>query len=120
MMREFTCIMCPNGCEIQVSWEGDRVGEIVGAACPKGREYAAQELTAPKRNIATSVLVEGGALPLASVRLTAPIPREAIFPALREIQNIVLKAPVKAGTVVIQRLLGYESDVVVTRDCDQA
>lgn len=120
MMKEFTCIMCPNGCEIQAQWEEGAVGKIMGAACPKGREYVTQELTAPRRNIATSVLVEGGALPLVSVRLTAPIPKEAIFPALQEIQKVVLKAPVKAGTVVIRHLLGYDSDVVATRDCDRA
>lgn len=54
MMREFTCIICPNGCEIQV-----RQSSITGAACPRGEEYVRQELTDPRRNIATSVLVEG-------------------------------------------------------------
>lgn len=130
MLREFTCIICPNGCEIQVQMEegvrkgtlGEEQGKspvvcsITGAACPRGEEYVRQELTDPRRNIATSVLVEGGELPLASVRLTSPIPKGMIFKAMEEIKKIHLKAPVQAGTVVIHQLLGQETDVIVTRD----
>ena len=78
MTREFTCIICPNGCEISADYEIQADQSVVihsleGATCKRGAEYVKQELTDPKRNIATSVLVEGGELPLASVRLTAPI-----------------------------------------------
>ena len=77
MTREFTCIICPNGCEISADYEIQADQSVVirsleGATCKRGAEYVKQELTDPKRNIATSVLVEGGELPLASVRLTAP------------------------------------------------
>lgn len=126
MLRTFTCIICPNGCEIQVNFEekAAKVSPVIlsieGAACPRGEEYVRQELTDPKRNIATSVLVEGGVLPLASVRLTNPIPKEMIFRAMEEIKKIHLKAPVQAGTVVIYQLLGQEADVIVTRDVEAA
>ena len=70
MTRSFTCIICPNGCEITAEYEGDTVYAVRGATCPKGDAYVRQELTDPQRNIATSVLVEGGELPLASVRLS--------------------------------------------------
>ena len=119
-MKELICIMCPNGCSLQVEWDGTNIGEVTGALCPRGKEYAKQELTAPKRNIATSVRVVGGDLPLVSVRLTAPIPKEDIFRAVQEIQKLTLSAPVKAGTVVIEKILGYDSDVVVTRNCEKA
>ena len=83
MTREFTCIICPNGCEISADYEIQADQSVVirsleGATCKRGAEYVKQELTDPKRNIATSVLVEGGELPLASVRLTAPIPKARI------------------------------------------
>lgn len=120
MLREFTCIICPNGCEIAADIEkkedGSRqIRSIEGAACPKGRAYVEQELTNPQRNIATSVLVEQGVLPLASVRLTAPIPKDKIFDAMAEIRKCCLKAPVKAGTIVIHGLLGLDADVIVTK-----
>ena len=49
------------------------------------------------------------------VRLTNPIPRDRIFDAMQEIKKCTLTAPVKAGTVVISRLLGYDTDVIVTK-----
>ena len=109
MMREFTCIICPNGCEIRAEIEEKEGGaveilSIEGAACKKGNAYVEQELKDPQRNIATSVLVKGGILPLTSVRLTAPI------------RKCSLTAPVESGTVVIHNLLGYDTDVIVTKD----
>ena len=94
MTRSFTCIICPNGCEITAEYEGDTVYAVQGATCPKGDAYVRQELTDPQRNIATSVLVEGGELPLASVRLTNPIPKARIFDAMAEIRGVAVDAPV--------------------------
>ena len=54
MTRSFTCIICPNGCEITAEYEGSAVHAVQGAACPKGDAYVRQELTDPQRNIATS------------------------------------------------------------------
>lgn len=123
MLREFTCIICPNGCEITADIEKKADGSldiksIEGATCPKGEAYVKQELTNPMRNIATSVLVKGGVLPLVSVRLTSPIPKERIFDAMAEIRRHTLTAPVKTGDVVVKGLLGYDSDVIVTKDIE--
>lgn len=124
MLREFTCIICPNGCEITAELEKRedgtcRICSIEGAACPRGNAYVEQELTDPRRNIATSILVEGGELPLASVRLTAPIPKDRIFDAMKEIRSCRVTAPVEAGTVVIKGILGYDSDVIVTKTVER-
>ena len=124
MLREFTCIICPNGCEITAELEKRedgtcRICSIEGAACPRGKAYVEQELTDPRRNIATSILVEGGELPLASVRLTAPIPKDRIFDAMEEIRSCRVTAPVEAGSVVIKVILGYDSDVIVTKTVER-
>lgn len=120
MLKEYTCIICPNGCEITAEIEGGEGSwefhSIEGALCPKGRAYVEQELTDPRRNIATSVLVKGGVLPLASVRLTNPVPKARIFDAVNAIKGCSLTAPVQAGHVVIHNLLGYDTDVIVTKD----
>ena len=120
MVREFTCIMCPMGCDLTAE-VNEASGEITvtGNTCPRGKEYAVQELTDPKRNIATSVLVEGGDLPLTSVRLDAPIPRAKIFDVMAEIKKQKLTAPVKAGQVVIENVLGLGSNVIVTKNAEK-
>lgn len=116
MMREYTCIICPNGCGIEAEIEGKEIRSLTGALCKRGMEYVRQELTDPRRTIATSVLVDGGELPLASVRLTDPIPKNMIFEAMEEIKKLRVEAPVKAGTILLSDILGTGSHVVVTKN----
>lgn len=118
MLREFTCIICPNGCDIEARIEDGKLLAVEGALCPKGEAYVEQELINPQRTISTSVLVRGGVLPLASVRLTAPVPRERLRDVMDEIKKISLDAPVAAGTVVIKNIMGFDSDVIVTKSVD--
>ena len=118
MKRIFTCIVCPNGCEIEAEYEGAQVLSVTGNLCPKGETYVTQELIDPRRTIATSVRVTGGAMPLASVRLTAAIPKDRIFDVMAEINRITLTAPVKIGDVVIKNVLGLGSDVILTKNIE--
>ena len=120
MLREFTCIMCPLGCSLEVTEENGQVIDVKGNTCPKGREYAVQDVTTPMRNIASSIRIDGGELPLASVRLSAPIPKKDIFRAMEEIRKVHLTAPVYIGDVVISHLLGTEADVIVTKNVKEA
>ena len=120
MKRTFTCIVCPNGCEVEAEYEGSEVLSVTGNLCPKGKAYVTQELVDPRRTIATSVRVEGGALPLASVRLTSAIPKDRIFDVMHEINRHVLTAPVQIGDMVIKNILGLKSDVIVTKNIEKA
>lgn len=117
--RTFTCIICPNGCEIQVSYEGDKIHEISGNKCKKGLQYVEQELTDPRRTIASSVRIKGAELPLCSVRLTKPIPKKDIFSVMEKINQADLTAPVHIGDVVIKNVCGLDSDVIVTKDMER-
>lgn len=119
MLRKLTCIICPNGCEMTVEAEDGQDIEVMDALCPRGKAYAIQEITNPMRTISTSVLVEGGELPLASVRLTNPIPKAMIMAAMAEIKKVRLQAPVTSDTVVIHHILGQDSDVIVTKTVDK-
>jgi len=106
------------GCDLTVKTGGDAGAEqiaVSGNTCPKGREYAVQEMTDPRRNIASSVLVRGGELPLVSVRLSRAVPKDRIFDVMAEIRRQVLDAPVAMGQVVIRDVLGLGSDVIATK-----
>ena len=120
MKRTFTCIVCPNGCEIEADYEGSQVNAVTGNLCPKGKNYVTQELVDPRRTIATSVRVTGGDQPLASVRLTSAIPKARIFDAMAAINARTLAAPVAIGDVVIHDLLGLGCDVIATRSMPAA
>lgn len=115
MKKEYTCIICPNGCELAAEIEGTRIIALEGAACNKGTEYVQQELVDPQRNIATSVLVINGDIPLVSVRLSNSIPKAEIFAVVNEIKSVKLTAPVTLGQIVIENVLGLNADVIATK-----
>ena len=116
MKRLFTCIICPTGCEMEAEYEGAGLVSLTGNLCPKGKAYVTQELLDPRRTIATSVPVKGGTLPLASVRLTKPIPRDRIFDVMKEINKQTPSAPLRVNDVLIKDVLGLNSDVIITRN----
>lgn len=118
MLKEITCIVCPNGCEMEVEEDGGKFISVIGHLCPKGEAYAKQELINPQRTISTSILIKDGELPLASVRLTKPVPKKDIYRVMEEIKKITKTAPVQAGEIVISRILGLDSDVIITKSVD--
>jgi CxxC motif-containing protein len=115
MLKEYTCIMCPRGCDISAQVEDGRIVSIEGASCQKGTDYVHQELTDPRRNIATSILVEDGDLPLVSVKLDAPIPKDKIFEVMEEIKKVKTQAPVSVGQILLENVLGLNCNVIATK-----
>ena len=111
---ELTCIRCPVGCALTVTVEGESV-TVSGNTCPQGAEYGAAEVTHPTRTVTSSIRVEGGALPLVSVKTVPDIPKEAIFAVMAAIRDAKVGAPVKTGDVLIRDVAGTGSDVVATK-----
>ena len=118
MKKIFTCIICPNGCEIEVELNNDKISKIEGATCKKGKEYVNQELTNPQRNIATSVKVLNGDLDIVSVRLNKSIPKSSIFDVMKEIKTLEVKAPVKIGDIIRSNILNLDVDIIATKNID--
>ena len=118
MKKIFTCIICPNGCEIEVELENNKVNKIEGASCKKGKEYVNQELINPQRNIATSVKVINGDLDIVSVRLNNSIPKDKIFDVMDEVKKIKVSAPVKIGDVIKENILNLNVNLIATKNID--
>ena len=49
-MKEFICIECPKGCRLKVDDEMN----VTGNTCIRGKTYAINELTCPKRVITST------------------------------------------------------------------
>ena len=84
------------------------------------KEFALKYGCNPNQKPARIFMPDGGELPLASVRLTRPIPKDRIFDVMAEINRQTLTAPVHIGDVVIADVLGLGSDVIVTKHIDRA
>ncbi len=119
MLKEYTCIMCPRGCDISAQVENEAIILIEGASCEKGTDYVKQELIDPQRNIATSVLVEAGEFALVSVRLDKPIPKNMIFTVMEIIKKARVKAPIHVGQVLIKNVAGLDCNLIATKKVDR-
>jgi len=73
----------------------------------------------PRRTIATSVRVEDGEIPLVSVKIDRPIPKNKIFDVMREIKKLKLKAPIRSGTILISKVAGTEANVIATKTVER-
>ena len=113
-MNEIICISCPSGCLLSVTGSGTGLN-VSGNLCPAGIKYAKEELLNPTRNIATSVRVKGGHMPMLSVKTKTPLPKRAILDVVKAIHKLEISAPVSIGDVVLENALGTGVDIVATR-----
>ncbi|MDX9864400.1 MAG: DUF1667 domain-containing protein [Anaerolineaceae bacterium] len=110
------CVSCPKGCTLGVTIDGNTVVKVTGASCKRGLDYAHQEITDPRRMVASTVKVKNGVHPLVPVYTAAPVPKPLIFDILAEIRKIELQAPVKTEQVVIKNVLNTGINIIASRD----
>lgn len=114
-MKQLVCIGCPRGCRLTID-EKDREYIVTGNTCPRGKEFAISEMTAPKRTICSTVKTAFPDVPVLPVRVSDDIPREKIFDVMREINAVTLKERIGRGDAVIKNVLGLGVDVIATSD----
>lgn len=111
----FTCICCPLGCEIEVSFDEEgRVADVAGNTCKRGADYATKEATGPERMV-TAVLPVAGCLEPVSVKTASPVPKALVRDVLDAIAALELDAPVAAGEQLIADVCGTGAAVVATK-----
>ena len=71
---ELICTTCPKGCTLVISKDGETIVDVK-AGCKRGKDYAHQELTDPRRMVASTVKIEGARHPLLPVYTAAPFPK---------------------------------------------
>ena len=101
------CIKCPRGCELNIDGEN-----IAGNACPRGLDYAREELTNPKRTVTYLAKSQFGIVP---VKTDIDIPKEKINEVLTQISKLNLKETY-IGQVVIKNICNTGANIVVTGD----
>ncbi len=108
------------GCKISVEIKDGEVIKIENAECRRGRDYSIQEVTSPVRDFFTTVRVEGGMIPVLSVRSTRPIPKNMLMACASELAKIVISPPVRLGDTVVNNILNLGIDIVATKTIEKA
>ena len=110
------CVTCPKGCTLWVKRDGQNVLNVTGNGCKRGPEYAKQELTDPRRMVASSVRIRGSLHPLMPVYTSAPFPKPRIPELLAELRKVEISAPVALDQVVLQNVLDSGIDIRASRE----
>ena len=115
MTQKLTCIVCPRGCEIEVVLNEGTVESISGNSCKRGEEYARNEVTAPMRQVTTTVAIEGGIYNRLPVILSDVIPKERMMDVCKALADVRVSAPVKRGDIVLANVCNLGVDVISSR-----
>lgn len=116
--KNLICIGCPMGCQMTVQMEGGKVLSVKGNTCARGDIYARKEVTNPTRIVTSTVAVEGGDIPLVSVKTKTDIPKSEVFDCVKALNGLTVKAPVHIGDVIVHNVLGTGVDIVATKNVE--
>lgn len=112
-MTKLICITCPKGCHLTVDENNDYA--VTGNACPRGAVYGKNELQNPVRVLTSTVRLEGAPVPRLPVKTAAPIPKGKLFEVMHALDDIIAKAPVRVGDVLLPNVCGTGVDIVATK-----
>ena len=112
---ELTCITCPKGCRVHVDVQNGKIVSISGNSCPKGKEYAENEVLHPVRMLTSTVSIKNGTIARCPVMTSVPIAKEKIFEVMKAIKSVELEAPVALREVLIHDICHTGADLVATR-----
>jgi len=110
-----TCIVCPIGCQAELTVRGKQVLDVKGCNCERGVTYVVEEYSAPKRVLTTTVRVIGGTVSMLPVRTAKPIPKELLRTAVAALRETEIEAPVKIGDIIVDNLLSTGVEVLASR-----
>ncbi|MBO5746394.1 MAG: DUF1667 domain-containing protein [Clostridia bacterium] len=113
MERNLTCIICPRGCSLTVTVDGENT-KVSGHGCPKGEKYGIDECVNPVRTVTSIIRVDNREDTMVSVKTADPIPKGMIFELMEIIRATKVSAPVYIGDVIIENVFG--TSVIATKD----
>lgn len=115
MIKQMTCLQCPQGCQLKANLKNGYLVELTGNKCPKGLEYARQEIEDPRRILTASVVAEALTVKLVPVKTDKPIPKKELLPAMAEIKKIKITKKTKMNEIVIENFRGLNVNLIATR-----
>ncbi len=114
-MRELICINCPRGCRLKI----DDDFNVTGNFCPRGVIYAKNELTHPVRTLTSTVKVQSTLERRLPVKSSEPLPKEKVFDAVNELDQVSVKTPVHIGDVIIENVAQTGVNIVATKNIEK-
>ena len=113
------CLVCPKSCLLTVTGNPENI-LIKNNSCGRGLEFAKKELTDPERILTSTMRVHLGVLPLVSVRSDRLVKKGEIRDLIKQLDCIVVPAPVSSGQVLATALGENKVNIIATRSIERA
>ncbi len=113
MIKELVCIVCPRSCRMTITSEGDEL-VVTGNTCKRGKEFAINEMTDPRRTVCTTVRTSFPSVPVLPVRVSGAIPKNKIFDLMHEVNRITVSKRIGREDVVVPNILDLGVDLIAT------
>lgn len=110
-MKELICIVCPRGCHLTI----DDNNNVTGNMCPRGKQYALNEITNPTRMVTSTVKVDSKLFKRLPVITSKEVSKSKMFEVVKALDGIVVKPPVYLHDVIIKNVCGLGVDIIATR-----
>ena len=114
-MKEFVCIECPKGCRLTI----DENLNVTGNTCIRGKNYAINEVTCPKRIVTSTVVIKSELVSRLPVMTENDIPKEKMFDIVKELEKVRVVAPVKCRDVIVENVCGTGVNIIATRTIEK-
>lgn len=116
MSKSLICIVCPRGCALEVDAEQ---GTVTGNTCKRGEVYGLAEVTNPVRVLTSTVKVRGRNDEMLPVRTRGAIAKRLISDAMRTIDTLDVKLPVKMGDTIFANIAKSGVDLIASRSLEK-
>ena len=115
MKKDLICINCPQGCNLEVEFDKEKIISVAGNNCKLGLSYAEEEVFHPMRMVTTTVSVADGFIKLLPVKTSCPIDKSLTLKIVKEVSKARFTAPIKLGDILVKNILNTGADILATR-----
>lgn len=114
-MKKFVCIECPKGCHLTI----DDDLNVTGNTCIRGKIYAVNEVTCPKRIVTSTVVIDSQIVSRLPVMTENEIPKEKMFDVVKKLNDVRVKAPIKCRDIIIENVCDTGVNIIATRTIEK-
>lgn len=109
-MKELTCIICPNGCSLSIDDELN----VTGNLCPRGKQFAINEIKDPRRSITSTCKTVFKDIPVIAVRSDSEVKKDDVKKVIEEINKITIDKRLPIGEIVIKNVINSGVNIILS------
>ena len=110
--KEYTCIVCPLSCHIVLKVDNEKIVDITGYTCNRGKKFAKNEYNNPVRTLTTVVKLNNSDYDCLPVISDGGIPKSKLNECLKVLKKVKVEPPVTMGDIIVEDLLSTNVNIV--------